>query len=1535
MRKKALALLLFFSIAFSCIPFNAIIAYAESDRTTISVVNKYGAAGSTVVVSLGISNNPGISGAKISVSYDEKLTLVDSSNDGVFASLDFTKPGAYQSPCNFNWDSESVEVTEDGSFLTLKFEVSDEVEADEKLPINISYRSGDIYDGDINTVEANIENGYIQIINFTPGDVNEDGSVNGKDVTLVRRYNAGGYDVIINYSAADVNDDDLINGKDVTIIRRYNAGGYNVKLLPHTTRCVHDLTATKEIAATCSTDGNIQYWHCSICDKYYSDADAQYEIQAEDTIVKAFGHEIVIDEAIPATKTSEGLTQGSHCARCKEIIVKQDTIPVITGVSITYDISNGDIYLAQQSITNNNPCQYYTDEGVSSLKAVSCPGYQFLGWYDLPAGNNAVNVKSIPAGSTDEKILYAHWQKLEYSIEFTSSLIPVSSINYTVDKDVNLPTPVLDGYIFTGWSDGEGNIIKVLPKGNVGNKIYTANWLSERNKAWTKDKLDDPIIVEDEETGNILFTYEIGRIENIPLYEIENFGYINSEGVARTISKTYTVQTSKTLMEQYADTVANSTTNSSQWSLSNGWNDSITVNENWLEENEIDIEDAKTLCTTDEENWLVSSGSYGSTTTNTYESAQEYDLHTTTGNTKTYDTDTYTHGNKFNAELDLSYKKSIEASAKVISGKVEYGAELDLAYEQAQSHAEKTGTETDTGNNDQTGSVTHTGTDTTEVGGWNTSSSYGGSNSVTKSSSTMQAISNKIASEYGYGKSYIKTGDETSTQGTTTSASNSKSYTSAVTYNTAETVTESITYTTANTKTGYHRLVKAGTAHVFAIVGYDIRTAMYYVTTFSVMDDEMHDFEDYSYRTALYDDCQTSVISFEIPYDVEEYVLSKIGETEGLEFNSAGIVTNYTGTEKTVFIPEYHAVDNLDGTKSVIKVIGIAQNAFKGNTNITGVSLSDYITEIPDNAFEGCSSLSFIDMPGVSTIGKEAFKGCTTLGDIYISSAITSLGENVFDGFTNVIVYTDKMSVIDAAVKSGSENIYLYLTGSIDNENREEIVVTSDTNIFVLNGCGYDISNIYISSDAARTVINNINLNSNNGTIVETSSQYLQLGTTKIQSNVFPIVMKNDNCQVELYGENKVLSESDYAILCKNISLIKTAEATKNGVYSELEVNGDVYCCGTVEGSSMLKLNGEIKTIDETAFNGYLDKHTITFNAGEGSVSKENAEIYFGQNYDILPTPTRENYDFIGWFTEETDGERIISESVFDKINDITLYAHWSLKVFTVSFNANGGSVSTTSINATCDTALGSLPKPTKDYYTFNGWFTEAEGGTQVTNQSKYSEAKDITLYAHWTLNPVSNWVLSSNMPSGATVISAKYTYTHRYYTTNSASSLSGWTKYNTVRTSWGSTNGPVYSNPANGSRNVWSEQYVVSTNYKTVYHYNRSISGTGSGAYSTYDTDYYATYQEIALDYALTKLTTVDGHAQYGKYKYGSYANTLWWNQWTTSEVASYNYGTRWYYQEPIYTYYYYRDANEESTSCPSGSDYSNIQHWVQYRAK
>ena len=138
--------------------------------------------------------------------------------------------------------------------------------------------------------------------------------------------------------------------------------------------------------------------------------------------------------------------------------------------------------------------------------------------------------------------------------------------------------------------------------------------------------------------------------------------------------------------------------------------------------------------------------------------------------------------------------------------------------------------------------------------------------------------------------------------------------------------------------------------------------------------------------------------------------------------------------------------------------------------------------------------------------------------------------------------------------------------------------------------------------------------------------------------------------------------------------------------------------------------------------------------------------------------------------------------------------------------------------------------------------------------------------------------------------------------------------------------------------RNVWSESYVTSSNYKTVYHYFRYSTGyTASGGSDKATSKYGTTLYTYSFDEPLTTLGSKGNYSTGYRYYYnGTNYCTVWKSDpFTTQEWVSDNYGTRWYYQEPVYTYYFYRDDEKASSTYPDESDISNVVKWVRYREK
>ena len=241
------------------------------------------------------------------------------------------------------------------------------------------------------------------------------------------------------------------------------------------------------------------------------------------------------------------------------------------------------------------------------------------------------------------------------------------------------------------------------------------------------------------------------------------------------------------------------------------------------------------------------------------------------------------------------------------------------------------------------------------------------------------------------------------------------------------------------------------------------------------------------------------------------------------------------------------------------------------------------------------------------------------------------------------------------------------------------------------------------------------------------------------------------------------------------------------------------------EGGEEIKSGDVVKiTAAQTLYAHWNpNTYTNTFNtttADGGVLQYPSQSGAYDSEYGILPEPERTGYTFAGWFTEEDgQGERITEDTNVTIAANHTLYGHWAINNYTITFEYGNGAdaeervldfnepinytedlvregytfagwdmkpdtvpaedltikaqwtpnnytlsfdgcggegVGIDKKNVTYDDTYGSLPEPTKTGYTFAGWFTE-EGGQsdKIETGGQVKVTGDVTLYAHWTIN--------------------------------------------------------------------------------------------------------------------------------------------------------------------------------------------------------
>ncbi|TQI66304.1 S-layer homology domain-containing protein [Clostridium sp. KNHs216] len=165
------------------------------------------------------------------------------------------------------------------------------------------------------------------------------------------------------------------------------------------------------------------------------------------------------------------------------------------------------------------------------------------------------------------------------------------------------------------------------------------------------------------------------------------------------------------------------------------------------------------------------------------------------------------------------------------------------------------------------------------------------------------------------------------------------------------------------------------------------------------------------------------------------------------------------------------------------------------------------------------------------------------------------------------------------------------------------------------------------------------------------------------------------------------------------------------------QITGDIqYCDGVLQGDGSY------------VWTNPLSQVYISFRNSGGSfkltLKKMVKTAVEGQTSDTYTGPEGNVYAQVKF----TNGYVLVSDTI----------SYTPGTSYVITFDANGGSVSSTTMPTGNDGKLSVLPTPTRSgSYSFVGWFTAASGGTQISTSTVFPG--DDTVYAHWTYTGGSN----------------------------------------------------------------------------------------------------------------------------------------------------------------------------------------------------
>ncbi|MBQ8214074.1 MAG: hypothetical protein IJZ80_08695 [Clostridia bacterium] len=356
MKKNALWILAVLTVSVLMFSLIAVAATpAAANSLTITSESKTALAGDTVTVILKVTENPGVAYLRLTLEYDDALTLTNAENGTIIKDFD--------RGVNLMWSADANS-TATGTLVTLTFQIAEDAEVGE-YPITVKLR--ECYNDALSDVSATVSNGSVKVTKclhvntvsvaakaatckeagYTAGVWCEDCDtyISGHEtVPVTDTHTFGAWTQVLASTCTEKGSERRDCGIcDYYETRETDALGHTLGTWVTTSSptCTEkgskridceacDHYETQEIAATghifggwvkiqsptCTENGS-ERRNCGSCTHY------------ETRPIAATGHTEATDAMVPATCTTTGLSQGKHCTVCGTVTVKQTVIPAL------------------------------------------------------------------------------------------------------------------------------------------------------------------------------------------------------------------------------------------------------------------------------------------------------------------------------------------------------------------------------------------------------------------------------------------------------------------------------------------------------------------------------------------------------------------------------------------------------------------------------------------------------------------------------------------------------------------------------------------------------------------------------------------------------------------------------------------------------------------------------------------------------------------------------------------------------------------------------------------------------------------------------------------------------------------------------------------------------------------------------------------------------------------------------------------------------------------------------------------------------
>ena len=427
----------------------------------------------------------------------------------------------------------------------------------------------------------------------------------------------------------------------------------------------------------------------------------------------------------------------------------------------------------------------------------------------------------------------------------------------------------------------------------------------------------------------------------------------------------------------------------------------------------------------------------------------------------------------------------------------------------------------------------------------------------------------------------------------------------------------------------------------------------------------------------------------------------------------------------------------------------IPEKAFENCTSLRSVKLPPTVTKIDVDAFSGCRNLEEItglSDCSITEIGTDAFYGCSKLKNLdFSNSTFTALPEKAFSGLRSLTTLTvpKTLTTVGAQAFSSCEKI-------------EEVTGLSDCNITSLGERAF----------ASCTNLKRADLSKSSFTVLPARAFYQDTALSFIK---MPSVLKEIGKDA-LYGCESIskLDLTDTALTTigeyglggmRSLMYIDLPDTVNSVGANAFDLTWRLDASDTALLPTVVSENVKPDAVGYTENNKspwkrrYVvfrdDAYAVYFD-GNGSDGKTVNDPVFGSTGTKLSIPackyTKKGYLFKAWNTKK-DGSGTSYKAGTKTLDAVSiLYAQWQKATAKVTLEFPGGKYTnasgsrwedrysfTASFSSTSSvTYLPFAQNMTKEGYTFAGWYTEPEYKKKVESLTIRTAIDGMTLYAKW-----------------------------------------------------------------------------------------------------------------------------------------------------------------------------------------------------------